>query len=135
DVIVTAGTKYFSGHSDLMLGAIICTEEMARAIGKGHYALGSCAAPDDAFLALRGIRTLDVRLKQHMQNACQVARWLQTRPEVDRVLYPALPEDPGHQIWRRDFTGASGLFSVVLKPRPQAAVAAMLDGLKLFGMG
>src|ERR1700747_1326840 len=97
--------------------------------------LGHCAAPDDAYFALRGLRTLSVRLERHEKNALAVARWLQTRPEVSRVLYPALPEDPGHALWKRDFLGASGLFGLVLNPAPQAAVYAMIDALDLFGIG
>ena len=98
-------------------------------------ALGLCAGPDDMYLTLRGIRTLDVRLERHMRNALEVAGWLAGRPEVAEVLYPALPGAPGHELWKRDFSGASGLFSVVLKPVSEGAVAAMLDGLALFGMG
>jgi len=97
--------------------------------------LGVCAGPDDVFLALRGLRTLSVRLAHHQRSGLEMARWLQGRPEVLRVLHPALPDDPGHAIWQRDFTGASGLFSVVLKPAPQAAVDALLDTVRLFGMG
>jgi cystathionine beta-lyase len=97
--------------------------------------LGVCAGPDDVFLALRGMRTLAVRLNQHYRSGVEMARWLASRPEVIRVLHPALESDPGHAIWKRDFTGASGLFSIVLKPAPQRAVDAMLDTVKLFGMG
>jgi cystathionine beta-lyase len=97
--------------------------------------MGVCAGPDDVFLALRGLRTLAVRLAQHYRSGLEMARWLDERPEVVRVLHPALESDPGHAIWKRDFTGASGLFSIVLQPKPQAAVDAMLDALKLFGMG
>ncbi|WP_137390652.1 cystathionine beta-lyase [Rhodoligotrophos defluvii] len=135
DVVVTAGTKYYGGHSDVMLGAIVMSEPLARQIDLGHHALGACCGPDDAYLALRGLRTLDVRLQQHMANALALAQWLEQRPEVDQVLYPALPGDPGHALWARDFTGASGLLSVILKPVTREAVAAMLDGLELFGMG
>jgi cystathionine beta-lyase len=97
--------------------------------------LGVCAGPDDVFLALRGLRTLAVRLAQHHRSALEMARWLATRPEVVRVLHPALETDPGHGIWKRDFTGASGLFSIVLNPAPQRAVDALLDAVRLFGMG
>ncbi|MFO1055333.1 MAG: PLP-dependent transferase, partial [Dongiaceae bacterium] len=100
----------------------------------GH-GLGFAAAPDDCYLALRGLRTLAVRLRRHQENGLALARWLAGRPEVERLLHPALPGDPGHALWRRDFAGASGLFGVVLKPCPEPALAAMLDGLKLFGMG
>src|SRR5438874_1604307 len=97
--------------------------------------LGHCAGPDDAYYALRGLRTLSVRLERHEKNALAVARWLQTRPEVSRVLYPALPEDPGYELWKRDFLGASGLFGIVLKPASKSAVYAMIDTLDLFGIG
>jgi cystathionine beta-lyase len=97
--------------------------------------LGVCAGPDDVFLAIRGLRTLAVRLAQHQRSGLEIARWLATRPEVNRVLHPALESDPGHAIWKRDFTGASGLFSVVLNPATQKAVDALLNGLELFGMG
>ena len=97
--------------------------------------LGHCAGPDDIFFALRGMRTLSVRLERHQKSALEVARWLQTRPEVSRVLYPALEDDPGHALWKRDFLGASGLFGVVLKQVPKTAVAAFIDALDLFGIG
>ncbi len=116
DVSIHAATKYIVGHSDVMLGAVITTEEMYLPVRTMAADLGHCAGPDDAYYALRGLRTLSVRLERHQRNAIEVARWLQTRPEVSRVLYPALPEDPGHALWKRDFLGASGLFGVVLKP-------------------
>src|SRR5207248_10061017 len=97
--------------------------------------IGHSAAPDDVFFALRGMRTLSARLERHQRNAMAVACWLQTRPEVSRVLYPALPEDAGHAIWQRDFLGASGLFGVVLKPASKEAVYAFIDALDLFGIG
>jgi len=97
--------------------------------------LGLCVGPDDMFLALRGLRTLAVRLARHHQSGLTVARWLARRPEVARVLHPALESDPGHAIWKRDFTGASGLFSIVLKPAPEKAVHAFMNELSLFGMG
>jgi len=135
DVSIHAATKYIVGHSDVVLGAVITTEEMYLKVRTMAADLGHCAAPDDAYYALRGLRTLSVRLERHEKNALAVARWLQTRPEVSRVLYPALPEDPGHALWKRDFLGASGLFGVVLKPAPKAAVYAMIDALDLFGIG
>jgi cystathionine beta-lyase len=92
-------------------------------------------SPEDCWLALRGLRTLGARLAQHQQTALMLANWLKQRPEVDRVLHPALPDHPGHKLWQRDFKGASGLFSVVLKPFSDERVAAMLDGMQLFGMG
>ena len=135
DVSIHAATKYIVGHSDVMLGAVITNEEMYLPVRTMAADLGHCAGPDDAYFALRGLRTLSVRLERHERNALAVARWLQTRPEVARVLYPALPEDPGHRLWKRDFLGASGLFGVVLKPAPKAAVYALIDALDLFGIG
>jgi dienelactone hydrolase len=108
---------------------------MQTALAEGIKLLGICAGPDDVFLALRGLRTLSVRLAQHCKSGLEIARWLSNRPEVARVLHPALESDPGHAIWKRDFTGASGLFSIVLKPAPEKAVDALLDTVKLFGMG
>ena len=135
DVSIHAATKYIVGHSDAMLGVVTTTEAAFEAVRDAADTIGVCAGPDDVYLATRGIRTMPVRLRQHQANALALARWLQARPEVSRVLYPALPDDPGHALWKRDFTGASGLFGVVLRPASEAAVAAMLDGLRLFGMG
>jgi cystathionine beta-lyase len=135
DVSIHAATKYIVGHSDVMLGAVITNEEMYLPVRTMAADLGHCAGPDDAYFALRGLRTLSVRLERHEKNALAVARWLQTRPEVSRVLYPALPEDPGHALWKRDFLGASGLFGVVLRPAPKQAIYAMIDALDLFGIG
>jgi cysteine-S-conjugate beta-lyase len=135
DVSIHAATKYIVGHSDVMLGAVITTEEMYLPVRTMAADLGHCAGPDDVYLALRGLRTLSVRLERHQKNALQVAHWLLTRPEVSRVLYPALPDDPGHALWKRDFLGASGLFGVVLKPAPKEAVYAFIDALDLFGIG
>lgn len=135
DVSIQAATKYIVGHADAMLGAITASEKTARAVEKAHEDLGLCPGPEDAYLGLRGLRTLGVRLARHQQSALELARWLEARPEVERVLHPGLPTDPGHALWSRDFTGASGLFAFVLKPVSHAALAAMLDGLTLFGMG
>src|SRR6266513_1861450 len=135
DVSIHAATKYIVGHSDVILGAVITNEEMYMKVRMMSADLGHCAGPDDAYFALRGLRTLSVRLERHEKNALAVARWLQTRPEVSRVLYPALPEDPGHALWKRDFLGASGLFGVVLKAVPKEAVNAFIDALDLFGIG
>ena len=135
DISMQAATKYIGGHSDIMFGIISANARAWPLIAETIRLLGVCAGPDDVFLALRGTRTLAVRLAQHYRTGLDMARWLADRPEVVRVLHPALESDPGHAIWKRDFTGASGLFSIVLKPKPQAAVDAMLDSLKLFGMG
>lgn len=136
DISVHAATKYILGHSDAMLGIIVTTADAYKPLKRNAALFGQCAGPDDVFLALRGLRTLSVRLQRHQENALIVARWLQTRPEVARVLYPALEDDPGHTLWKRDFTGASGLLSVVLaKPFERPALAAMIDNLALFGIG
>ena len=135
DISMQAGTKYIGGHSDIMFGTISANATAWPIIAENIRLLGVCAGPDDVYLALRGMRTLSVRLAQHYRSGLEMARWLARRPEVLRVLHPALESDPGHAIWKRDFTGASGLFSIVLQPKPQKAVDAMLDSLKLFGMG
>lgn len=135
DVSIQAATKYIVGHADAMLGAITASEAAWPAIARAHDELGLCPGPEDVYLALRGLRSLGVRLERHQASGLELARWLQARPEVARVIHPALPGDRGHALWARDFTGASGLFSIVLKPASKQAVAAMLDGLTLFGMG
>jgi cystathionine beta-lyase len=135
DISMQAGTKYVGGHSDIMFGTISANAKAWPIIAENIRLLGVCAGPDDVYLALRGIRTLSVRLAQHHRSGLEMARWLEARPEVLKVLHPGLESDPGHAIWKRDFTGASGLFSIVLKPKPQAAVDAMLNSLTLFGMG
>ena len=135
DVSIEAATKFITGHADAMLGVITASEQAFPAVAKAHDELGLCAGPEDVFLGLRGLRSLGVRLERHQRSGLELARWLQGRPEVKRVIYPALAGDPGHAIWRRDFTGAPGLFSIVLKPVPRAKLAAMVDGLALFGIG
>ncbi len=135
DVSIQAATKYIVGHSDVMFGSVVCTEAAWPRFKAGYELLGLFAGPDDMYLALRGLRTLDVRLERHQKSALQVAQWLRGRDEVETVLYPALSNAPGHEIWKRDFTGASGLFAVILKPTSEKAVAAMLDGMELFSMG
>jgi cystathionine beta-lyase len=135
DVSIQAATKYIVGHADAMLGAVTASEKVAQAVQKTHEDLGLCPGPEDVYLGLRGLRSLGVRLERHQKSALDLARWLAERPEVARVIHPALPSDPGHAVWTRDFTGSSGLFSIVLKPVARAKVAAMLDGLELFGMG
>ncbi len=135
DISIQAATKYIGGHSDIMFGTISANAETWPVIAETIRLLGICAGPDDVFMALRGLRTLAVRLAQHYHSGIEMARWLASRPEVAKVLHPALESDPGHAIWKRDFTGASGLFSIVLKQAPQKAVDALLDTVKLFGMG
>lgn len=135
DISLMAGTKYIVGHADAMLGLITANERAAPYLARTHEDLGLCCGPEDCFLGLRGLRTLGVRLERHGATALGLARWLQARPEVARVLHPALPDHPGHELWRRDFTGATGLFSVILRHASKRALAAMLDSLTLFGMG
>lgn len=135
DVSIQAGTKYLSGHSDLNIGTISANARTFSRVKQTHGFLGMTVAPEDAFLGARGLRTMAVRLARHQESALTVASWLATRPEVLRVLHPGLPDDPGHALWRRDFKGASGLFSIILKPVPKAAVDAFLDSLALFGLG
>ena len=136
DVSVQAGTKYIVGHSDVMLGTITtATEADLLTIKKQILISGDAVGPDDCYLAQRGLRTLAVRLKQHHESGLKVAKWLQTRSEVKRVLHPGLPDDPGYAIWKRDFSGASGLFSFVMEPVEKAQLANMVDHMELFGMG
>ncbi len=135
DLSIQAGTKYVGGHADVNIGTIAANESHAARLSDTHANLGLCSSGDDAFLALRGLRTMPVRLKRHQETALALARWLAGRPEVSRVLYPALETDSGHAIWKRDFLGASGLFGVVLKPVSDSAVAAFIDGLAHFGIG
>jgi len=135
DVSIQAATKYIVGHSDAMLGAMTANARAADRIAAIHTDLGLCPGPEDCYLGLRGMRTMGVRLERHQQAGLEIARWLAGRSEVSRVLHPGLPDHPGHDIWRRDYTGASGLFSVILHPASREAVAAMLDHLKLFGLG
>jgi cystathionine beta-lyase len=135
DISIQSGTKYVTGHADTLIGFITVNERALAPMKALYETLGVCVAPEDCFMALRGLRTLAVRLERHWASGLTIARWLAERPDVARVLHPALPGAPGHDLWLRDFTGASGLFSVVLKPYPRTALAAMLDGLTLFGMG
>lgn len=135
DVSIQAATKYIVGHADAMLGAITSNERAAKYVAQAKDLLGVCPGSEETYLGMRGLRTLATRLAQHHRSGLEIARWLEGRPEVARVLHPALPSHPQHALWKRDFLGASGLFSVILKPASQQAVAAMLDGLQLFGMG
>jgi cystathionine beta-lyase len=135
DLSIQAGTKYIGGHSDVMLGTVSANATTVADLKRTVYLNGWCVGPDDVYLGQRGLRTLAVRLDRHYRSGIAVARWLEQRPEVLRLIHPAFPSHPGHALWKRDFTGASGLFSVVLKPAPQKAVYAFLDTLELFGIG
>ena len=135
DVSILAATKYIGGHSDVMMGTVTTTEPLYEPIRSAVAELGFCVSSDDAYLALRGLRTLSVRLERHERNAVRIAAWLASRPEVKRVLYPALAGAPGAALWRRDFLGASGLFGVELHPVAKPNVERMLNALELFGMG
>lgn len=135
DLSVQSATKYIGGHADVLLGSVTANAAWAERLVHAHGDLGLCASGDDAFLTLRGLRTLGVRLRRHQESATELAIWLKNRPEVARVLYPPLHEDPGHALWKRDFTGACGLFSIVLRDASDEAVAAMLNGMKHFGLG
>lgn len=135
DVSIQAATKYIVGHADAMLGAITGNDRAAPIMLDETQNIGICAGTEEVYLGMRGIRTIEVRLERHWRSGLEIARWLEQRPEVSRVLHPALESNPGHALWKRDFLGASGLFAFELKPVPKAAVAAMLDGLQLFGMG
>ncbi len=135
DVTILACTKYIVGHSDVMMGSVTATADLFPRIRQTAYLFGQMTSPDDAWLASRGLRTLGVRLRQHEAGALAVARWLSTRPEVARVLHPALPDCPGHALWARDFSGSSGLFSFILRGGDDAARAALIDGLAHFGIG
>lgn len=135
DVSIHAGTKYVGGHSDLLMGLIVTNEKHWLPVRRTVADFGTCVSPDDCYLALRGLRTIGVRMNHQQQSALTVARWLEKRPEVLRVLYPALESDPGHAVWKRDFRGAASLFGLVLKPVAWEKVGAMIDALKLFGIG
>jgi cystathionine beta-lyase len=135
DVSVHAATKYIGGHSDVLLGIIVANEAAFPRLHRLWTDMGVTASSDDCFLGLRGLRTLPLRLARHQASALAIAAWLRARPEVREVIYPALPGSRGHELWKRDFTGASGLFGVVLQPVAKARIDAMLDGMRLFGMG
>lgn len=136
DVSIAAATKYLSGHSDVMLGAMTAaTEEVYRALKDAAARWGNSVSADDCYLVHRGLRTLDVRLERHQRNALELISWLERQPEVRKVLYPALPGDPGYEIWKRDFDGASGLFGALLDPMTPSESAALFNGLRLFKMG
>ncbi len=135
DVSIQACTKYIVGHADAMLGAITSNTRAAKLIRSAAGTLGACPGSEETFLGLRGLRTLDVRLQRHQDSALDIARWLEDRDEVERVIHPGLESHPDHAIWKRDFDGASGLFGLILKPIDDAALGRFLDGLRYFGMG
>ena len=135
DVTINAGTKYVVGHADALLGVIAARGSAVQAIHQCHGDLGVSVGPDDVTLALRGLRTMTVRLERHQASAIRFAEWLETRTEIERVIHPALPSHPQHALWKTYFTGSTGLFSAVLKPQPEGAVAALFDALNVFGMG
>jgi cystathionine beta-lyase len=135
DLSIQSGTKYIGGHSDLMLGVIAANEQAWQHLHDTVQTMGLCVGPDDMYLGLRGLRTMGVRLARHQANGIKVAHSLAKRPEILRVMHPALESDPGHAIWRRDFSGACGLFSIAFRPSPQKAVNAFLNALMLFGIG
>lgn len=135
DISIQAATKYIIGHSDVMLGTASATEQYWPQLREHSYLMGYCASADDVYAASRGLRTLGVRLKQHEQNALQVAQWLTQRPEIETVRHPAFADHPGHQQFKRDFSGSNGLFSFVLKQGSQQQVAAFIEGMQHFKMG
>ena len=135
DISILAATKYVGGHADVMIGAATATKQFHRRIETTSWDLGHTLSPDDAWLGSRGLRTMGIRLKQHEQAALKVARWLKEQPQVEAVLHPALPDCPGHELWKRDFNGSSGLFTFALKDAHAAARAALVDRLELFGIG
>ncbi|MDA1099493.1 MAG: cystathionine beta-lyase [Proteobacteria bacterium] len=135
DVSLQAGTKYIVGHSDVMIGTACANNKAWPELEATSRMLGQTAGPDDIYLAQRGMRTLSVRLKRHWESGLKVAEWLRGQDMVECVMHPALPDDPGHALWKRDFLGASGLFGITLKPCPRSAIAALVDDLELYGMG
>jgi cystathionine beta-lyase len=135
DVSVHAATKYIGGHSDVLLGLIVSNEACFAPLHRLWTDMGVTASSDDCFLGLRGLRTLPTRMARHQASALEIAAWLAARPEVKEVIHPAMPGSRGHELWKRDFIGASGLFAVVLQPVAKERIDAMLDGMRLFGMG
>jgi len=135
DIAIHSCTKYVGGHSDLMMGLITCRKHYYPALRRAFRNMGVCAGADEIYLASRGMRTMATRLKQGQETALALAAWLKARPEVVKVLHPAFSDCPGHAVWKRDFTGSSGLFSVLLKPYPRARLADMVDNMEIFGMG
>ena len=135
DLAILACTKYVSGHADVMLGSVTATEACWDKLSKTSRLYGQYVSPDDAFLAARGLRTMGVRVRRHEDSAVKIARWLSDQQRVVRLLHPAFPDCPGHEHWKRDFTGSTGLFSIVLKDTDEAAAARFVESLDLFGIG
>ena len=135
DLVIQAATKYPGGHSDVLIGAVVANEAWWPKLRDTSYDYGQSASPDDIYLAIRGMRTMDARLRRHETSALQIAQWLGEHPAVKRVLHPALASDPGHALWKRDFLGSTGLMGVELEPCSKAALAALIDGLELFALG
>jgi cystathionine beta-lyase len=135
DVSIHAATKYIAGHSDVVIGVIVTNEPHWLTVRRTVAHFGYGVSPDDCYLALRGFRTIGVRMKHQMASALKVARWLQARPQVQRVIYPALEGDPGHAVWKRDFTGAASLFSFVTQPASEKQISAFMNALEIFGIG
>jgi cystathionine beta-lyase len=136
DLSIQAATKYIGGHSDAMLGVTTAPDRRTyEKLKTGHVTMGQSAGADDIYYGLRGLRTLPLRLERHGQTGLALADWLAARPEVQRILHPGMPGDPGYELWKRDFSGCSGLFGVLLKPYSRAAVTAMVEGMNLFKMG
>jgi cystathionine beta-lyase len=136
DLVIHSATKYLAGHSDALMGLIVAGDRELGERVRGVWAeMGQTAGPDDCFLALRGLRTLGVRMRRHFESAMAVAEWLAAQPQVASVLYPALPQSPGHALWKRDFSGASGLFGLHLRTGDPTAASRLADSLELFGIG
>ncbi|MGL4473498.1 MAG: cystathionine beta-lyase [Shewanella sp.] len=135
DISIQSITKYVAGHSDVMMGSATANPKYWRQLQQHSYLLGQCVSADDSYLALRGLRTLSVRLQQQANNALKVANWLALRPEVDHLRHPSFSECPGHDFYERDFSGGNGLFSVVLKPAPSVAIKALVDNMQFFKLG
>ncbi|TIV91930.1 MAG: cystathionine beta-lyase, partial [Mesorhizobium sp.] len=135
DISIHAATKYPAGHSDVLLGTVSANEAHWKRLYEGFCTLGCCSGPDDVYQVLRGLRTMGVRLEHHQKSALEIARWLEEQPGVAQVLHPALESHPDHQLWKRDFCGSSGVFSIVLKGGGQKAQHAFLDALTIFGLG
>lgn len=135
DISIQSATKYIVGHSDAMLGIISTNKKYTKCVRESAHNMGSCPGPEDIYLGIRGLKTLSIRLQKHQENAFKVIEWLRVQQEVDKILYPALPNNSGYKIWKRDFLGASGLFGITLKNTKKSLVNKMLNNLKLFNMG